>query len=110
MPSHTAELTTAFRFPFESNLQDNVATMARKYVHSVISSVQRVAVAICSSGLSLTLGPKLSPGPPEVITLAHCICQSYHLGAGLLISYSVDGDLSVENSLAAFRCYNVLLN
>ncbi|KAK4408502.1 Homeobox-leucine zipper protein REVOLUTA [Sesamum angolense] len=54
-------LTIAFQFPFESNLQDNVATMARQYVRSVVSSVQRVAMAITPSGLSHTVGPKLSP-------------------------------------------------
>ncbi|XP_044467875.1 homeobox-leucine zipper protein REVOLUTA [Mangifera indica] len=87
-------LTIAFQFPFESNLQDNVATMARQYVRSVISSVQRVAMAITPSGLSPTVGPKLSPGSPEALTLAHWICQSYsfHLGTELFRSDSVVGD------------------
>ncbi|KAG6760729.1 hypothetical protein POTOM_033909 [Populus tomentosa] len=96
-------LTIAFQFPFESNLQDNVATMARQYVRSVISSVQRVATAISPSGLNPALGPKLSAGSPEALTLAHWICQSYwqvlpqvsscyHLGAELLRSDSVGGD------------------
>lgn len=70
-------LTIAFQFPFESNLQDNVATMARQYVRSVISSVQRVAMAISPTGLGPTVGPKLSPGSPEALTLANWICQSY---------------------------------
>lgn len=70
-------LTIAFQFPFESNLQDNVANMARQYVRSVISSVQRVAMAISPSGLSPAVGPKLSPSSPEALTLAHWICQSY---------------------------------
>ncbi|KAJ4726042.1 Homeobox-leucine zipper protein like [Melia azedarach] len=92
-------LTIAFQFPFESNLQDNVATMARQYVRSVISSVQRVAMAISPSGVSPTLGPKLSPGSPEALTLAHWICQShsYHLGAELLRSDSVGGDTILKN-------------
>ncbi|KAK6936050.1 Homeobox domain [Dillenia turbinata] len=79
-------LTIAFQLPFENNLQDNVATMARQYIRSVISSVQRVAVAISPSGVSPAAGPKLSPGSPEALTLAHWICQSYsyHLGADLL--------------------------
>ncbi|KDP44046.1 hypothetical protein JCGZ_05513 [Jatropha curcas] len=87
-------LTIAFQFPFESNLQDNVATMARQYVRSVISSVQRVAMAISPSGLSPAIGPKLSPGSPEALTLAHWICQSYsfYLGADLLRSDSLGGD------------------
>lgn len=70
-------LTIAFQFPFDSNLQDNVAIMARQYVRSVISSVQRVAMAISPSGISPAVGPKLSPGSPEALTLAHWICQSY---------------------------------
>ena len=70
-------LTIAFQFPLENNLHEHVATMARQYVRSVISSVQRVAMAITPSGLSPTVGPKLSPGSPEALTLAHWICQSY---------------------------------
>ncbi|KAI4334394.1 hypothetical protein L6164_019092 [Bauhinia variegata] len=44
-------LTIAFQFPFDTSLQDNVAIMARQYVRSVISSVQRVAMAISPSEL-----------------------------------------------------------
>lgn len=92
-------LTIAFQFPFESNLQDNVATMARQYVRSVISSVQRVAMAISPSGLGPAVGPKLSAGSPEALTLAHWICQSYsyHVGAELLRSDSVGGDSVLKN-------------
>ncbi|CAA2973088.1 homeobox-leucine zipper REVOLUTA [Olea europaea subsp. europaea] len=87
-------LTIAFQFPFESNLQDNVAAMARQYVRSVISSVQRVAMAISPSGLSPTLGPKLSPGSPEALTLAHWICQSYsfHVGTELVRADAIEGE------------------
>ncbi|KAK6926791.1 START domain [Dillenia turbinata] len=90
-------LTIAFQFPFENNLQDNVANMARQYVRSVISSVQRVAMAISPSGISPAAGPKLSPGSPEALTLAHWICQSYrqvfyHLGADLLRSDSAGSE------------------
>ena len=70
-------LTIAFQFPFDSSLQDNVAVMARQYVRSVISSVQRVAMAISPSGINPSIGAKLSPGSPEAVTLAHWICQSY---------------------------------
>ncbi|KAK9676717.1 hypothetical protein RND81_11G095000 [Saponaria officinalis] len=79
-------LTIAFQLPFESNLQENVATMARQYVRSVIASVQRVAMAITPSGLAPAVGPKLSPGSPEALTLAHWICRSYsyHMGTELL--------------------------
>ncbi|KAI8029403.1 Homeobox-leucine zipper protein REVOLUTA [Camellia lanceoleosa] len=52
-------LIIAFQFPFENNLQYNIAAMARQYVRSVISSVQRVAMAISPSGLSPTVGSKL---------------------------------------------------
>lgn len=77
-------LTIAFQFPFESNLHENVATMARQYVRSVISSVQRVATAISPSGLSPTMGPKASP---EALTLAHWICQSYRYSTTTPTSY-----------------------
>ncbi|XVE59094.1 hypothetical protein DITRI_Ditri05aG0017500 [Diplodiscus trichospermus] len=92
-------LTIAFQFPFDSHLQDNVATMARQYVRSVISSVQRVAMAISPSGLCPGVGPKLSPGSPEALTLAHWISQSYsfHLGAELLKSESLSGESVLKN-------------
>ncbi|KAM1342194.1 homeobox-leucine zipper protein REVOLUTA-like [Malus sylvestris] len=87
-------LTIAFQFPFDNSLQENVANMARQYVRSVISSVQRVAMAISPSGLSPSVGPKLSPGSPEAQTLAHWICQSYsyHVGGELLRPDSLGGD------------------
>ncbi|XP_024985647.1 homeobox-leucine zipper protein REVOLUTA-like [Cynara cardunculus var. scolymus] len=87
-------LTIAFQFPFENNLAESVATMARQYVRSVINSVQRVAMAISPSGLSPSMGPKSSPGSPEALTLAQWICQSYtyHLGTDLLSSGSIVGD------------------
>ncbi|TYJ41814.1 hypothetical protein E1A91_A03G046100v1 [Gossypium mustelinum] len=92
-------LTIAFQFPFDSSLQDNVATMARQYVRSVISSVQRVAMAISPSGLSTAVGPKLSPGSPEALTLAQWIYQSYsyHIGAELLRSESLGSDSILKN-------------
>ncbi|KAL6199930.1 hypothetical protein ACLB2K_029712 [Fragaria x ananassa] len=92
-------LTIAFQFPFESSLQDNVVSMARQYVRNVISSVQRVAMAISPSGLSPSVGPKLSPGSPEALTLANWICQSYsyHLGAELLQPDSVGGDSMLKH-------------
>lgn len=78
-PNHNSRsvLTIAFQFPFASSLQENVAIMARQYVRSVISSVQRVALAISPSGISPTVGAKLSSGSPEATTLAHWICHSY---------------------------------
>jgi homeobox-leucine zipper protein len=90
-------LTIAFQFPFENNLQENVAGMACQYVRSVISSVQRVAMAISPSGISPSLGSKLSPGSPEAVTLAQWISQSYshHLGSELLTIDSLGSDDSV---------------
>ncbi|KAI3915174.1 hypothetical protein MKW92_014953 [Papaver armeniacum] len=87
-------LTIAFQFPFESHLQDSIAAMARQYVRNVISSVQRVAMAIAPSGPGLQVGPKVSPGSPEALTLAQWISQSYsyHLGADLLRSNGEGGD------------------
>ncbi|XXG89591.1 hypothetical protein AAC387_Pa12g1557 [Persea americana] len=83
-------LTIAFQFPYENHLQDSIANMARQYVRSVVSSVQRVAMAISPSRLGSHVGPKLPLGSPEALTLARWICQSYsyHLGVELLRSDS----------------------
>ncbi|KAF1859643.1 hypothetical protein Lal_00010227 [Lupinus albus] len=66
-------LTIAFQFPFDSSLQDNVAIMALQYVRSVISSVQRIAMAISPSGIDPAVSAKLSPGSPEALMLAQWI-------------------------------------
>ncbi|GAU12935.1 hypothetical protein TSUD_97460 [Trifolium subterraneum] len=76
-------LTIAFQFPFDNTMQNNVVIMARQYVRSVISSVQRVAMAISPSGINPAVGAKLSPGSPEAVTLAHWI-------------YSLVGDLMLK--------------
>ena len=70
-------LTIAFQFTFENHLRDNVATMARQYVRSVVGSVQRVAMAIAPSRFNSLLGPKALPGSPEALTLVRWICRSY---------------------------------
>ncbi|CAF2365946.1 unnamed protein product [Brassica napus] len=90
-------LTIAFQFPFEPNLQENVAGMACQYVRSVISSVQRVAMAISPSGISPGLGSKLSPGSPEAVTLSQWISQSYthHFGSELVTIDSLESNDSV---------------
>ena len=69
-------MTIAFQFAFESHLQDNVASMARQYVRSIISSVQRVALAL-SPHLGSQAGLRSPLGNPEAHTLARWICQSY---------------------------------
>lgn len=69
-------MTIAFQFAFEIHLQENVAAMARQYVRSIISSVQRVALALSPSPFG---SPGLRPPPvsPEADTLTRWICQSY---------------------------------
>jgi homeobox-leucine zipper protein len=71
-------LTIAFQFPYETHLQDTVAAMARQYVRSIVSAVQRVSMAISPSHSGLnTAGQKLISGSPEAATLVRWICQSY---------------------------------
>lgn len=70
-------MTIAFEFAFESHMQENVASMARQYVRSIISSVQRVALALSPSRLDGNGGVRPQLGPPEAQTLARWICQSY---------------------------------
>ncbi|XP_077209925.1 homeobox-leucine zipper protein ATHB-15-like [Tasmannia lanceolata] len=93
-------MTIAFQFAFENHLQENVASMARQYVRSIISSVQRVAVALSPSRLSSHGGLRPPPGTPEALTLARWICHSYrcHLGMELLKSGS-EGSESVLKTL-----------
>ncbi|CAL0334501.1 unnamed protein product [Lupinus luteus] len=87
-------LTIAFQFTFENHLRDNVASMARQYVRSVVGSVQRVAMAIAPSRLSTQLRPNSLPGSPEALTLARWICRSYriHTGTELFRVESTSGD------------------
>jgi len=79
-------LTIAFQFPYEIHLQDSVAAMARQYVRSIVSAVQRVSMAISPSRSGLSTGPKIISGFPEAATLVRWICQSYqyHLGVDLV--------------------------
>ena len=70
-------MTIAFQFAFEIHLQASVASMARQYVRSIISSVQRVASALSPSRFGSLDDSSLSPGTPEAQTLSRWICQSY---------------------------------
>lgn len=70
-------MTIAFEFAFESHMQEHVASMARQYVRSIISSVQRVALALSPSHLSSQAGLRPPLGTPEAQTLARWICNSY---------------------------------
>lgn len=81
-------LTIAFQFSFESHLRDNVASMARQYVRSVVASVQRVAMAISPSRISSQMGPKPLPGSPEALTLARWICRGYRLTSIYLLNFA----------------------
>ncbi|KAF6144095.1 hypothetical protein GIB67_007556, partial [Kingdonia uniflora] len=52
-------MTLAFQFAFESHLQENVASMARQYIHCIISFVQRVTLALSPSLLNSHSGLRL---------------------------------------------------
>ncbi|KAJ9168290.1 hypothetical protein P3X46_019835 [Hevea brasiliensis] len=96
--SSKSVMTIAFQFAFELHLQENVASMARQYVRSVIASVQRVALALSPSRFGSHAGLRPPPGTPEAHTLARWICQSYrcYLGVELLKS---EGSESILKSL-----------
>lgn len=70
-------MTIAFEFAYETHMQDHVANMARQYVRSIISSVQRVALALSPAHLSSQAGLRTPLGTPEAQTLARWICNSY---------------------------------
>ncbi|XP_062195570.1 homeobox-leucine zipper protein HOX29-like [Phragmites australis] len=88
-----AVMTIAFQFAFESHLQDSVTTMARQYMRSIISSVQRIALALSSLRLVPHVGIDHTPASPEATTLSRWICQSYrfHFGAELIKSADASG-------------------
>ncbi|KAI5069977.1 hypothetical protein GOP47_0014320 [Adiantum capillus-veneris] len=89
-------LTIAFQFNcIETRMHESVACIARQYVRSVVSSVQRVAMAFISS-----------PPPPRQLPtsssslrfstssyMARCVCQSYKLNLGVdLVQVEVESD------------------
>ncbi len=91
--SSKAVMTIAFQFAFDGHLQDSVAAMARQYMRNIISSVQRIAVALSSSRLvppgAAAAAAQLSPVTPEAATLPRWICQSYRsVASQLLVWYS----------------------
>ncbi|XP_076881219.1 homeobox-leucine zipper protein ATHB-15-like [Bidens hawaiensis] len=73
-------MTIAFEFAFESHMQESVAAMARQYVRSIISSVQRVASALSPSP---NRGVQAPLGAPEAHTLARWISNSYRCYSGM---------------------------
>ncbi|KAF0915951.1 hypothetical protein E2562_000587 [Oryza meyeriana var. granulata] len=100
--SSKAVMTIAFQFAFESHLQDSVASMARQYMRSIISSVQRIAVALSSSRpVPPTAGAQLAPATPEAATLSRWICQSYRFHFGAELIKSADANSSSESVLKA---------
>ncbi|KAE8700667.1 hypothetical protein F3Y22_tig00110556pilonHSYRG00534 [Hibiscus syriacus] len=93
-------MTIAFEYAFESYLQEHVASMARQYVRSIISSVQRVALALSPSYISSQAALQTPLGTPEAQTLARWICQSYRVYMGVeLLKSSTEGSESVLKSL-----------
>ncbi|GMI91806.1 INCURVATA 4, CORONA [Hibiscus trionum] len=93
-------MTIAFEFAFESHLQEHVASMARQYVRSIISSVQRVALALSPSYLSSQAGLRTPLGTPEAQTLARWICHSYRVYMGVeLLKSNAEGSESVLKTL-----------
>ncbi|KAL2524403.1 Homeobox-leucine zipper protein ATHB-14 [Abeliophyllum distichum] len=108
-------LTIAFQFTFENHYQDTVAAMARRYVRSIVSSVQRVAMAISPSRLSSHMVPKTLPGSPEAVSLARWICRSYrmHTGGEFLQIDSEAGDAVLKqlwHHSDAIMCCSVKMN
>ncbi|KAJ0229314.1 hypothetical protein HA466_0317440 [Hirschfeldia incana] len=92
-------MTIAFEFGVESHMQEHVASMARQYVRGIISSVQRVALALSPSHISSQVGLRTPLGTPEAQTLARWICQSYrsYMGAELLKSNSEGNESILKN-------------
>ncbi|CAL9153145.1 unnamed protein product [Musa hybrid cultivar] len=92
-------LTVAFQFTYENHLRENVAAMARQYVRSVVTSVQRVAMAIAPSRLGSHIGAKQPLGSPEAHTLAQWIFQSYrfHIGVDLFQADSHTSESLLKN-------------
>uniref|UniRef100_A0A0E0MSQ3 HD-ZIP protein HOX29 n=1 Tax=Oryza rufipogon TaxID=4529 RepID=A0A0E0MSQ3_ORYRU len=103
--SSKAVMTIAFQFAFDGHLQDSVAAMARQYMRNIISSVQRIAVALSSSRLvppgAGAAAAQLSPVTPEAATLPRWICQSYRFHFGAELIKSVDANSSNESILKA---------
>lgn len=95
-------LTIAFQFPYELHLQDSVATMARQYVRSIVSAVQRISISIAPSESGLNTGQKIISGFPEAATLVRWICQSYqyvHLSFSIhVLLFNCQGMCAYSNS------------
>ncbi|KAE8683127.1 Homeobox-leucine zipper protein HOX32 [Hibiscus syriacus] len=97
-------LTIAFQFTFENHLRDEVASMARQYLRSIVGLVQRVAMAIAPSRVNSGLEPKTLPGSLEALTLVRLICRSYriHTGGELLRADSQADDALLKQLTQGF--------
>ncbi|KAF6144763.1 hypothetical protein GIB67_016837 [Kingdonia uniflora] len=89
----------AFQFAFESHLQENVASMARQYIRSIISSFQRVTLALSPSLLNSHSGLRAPAGSHESHTLARWIFHSYRCYFGVdLLKPTGEGSESIFNT------------
>ncbi|XP_011076981.1 homeobox-leucine zipper protein REVOLUTA-like isoform X2 [Sesamum indicum] len=87
-------LILAFQFPFETHLQDKVASIARKYVQHVISYVKNISLEAMPSGSNPETASNksdpatrlmIAPDSTYAATLANLICQSYRSNLGVEI-------------------------
>ncbi|KAF6157122.1 hypothetical protein GIB67_041583 [Kingdonia uniflora] len=93
-------MTLAFQFVFESHLQENVASMVRQYIRSIISSIQRVPLALSLSLLNSHSGLRAPAGSHESHTLARLICHNYRCYFGVdLLKPTGEGSESIFNTL-----------
>ncbi|KAF3550253.1 hypothetical protein DY000_02010376 [Brassica cretica] len=99
-------MTIAFEFGVESHMQEHVASMARQYVRGIISSVQRVALALSPSHICSQVGLRTPLGTPEAQTLARWICQSYrcYMGAMPVFTFANQAGLDMlETTLVSLQ-------
>nr|QOQ51179.1 class III HD-Zip protein [Cathaya argyrophylla] len=75
-------VTIAFQFGYETHNCDGVSVAARKYMRTVVSSVQRVAMAIAPR-VGSTPGIRNLSGTTEVMTLVKRIVGSYRINFGM---------------------------
>ncbi|XP_073299307.1 homeobox-leucine zipper protein ATHB-15-like isoform X1 [Primulina huaijiensis] len=93
-------VSIAFEFAFDSHMQDSVTSMARQYLRSIISSVQRVALALSPSPLGSHADLRPPLGTPEAHTLALWIARSYRNYMGTeLLKFSGEGNNLVLKDL-----------
>ncbi|GLJ21413.1 hypothetical protein SUGI_0394260 [Cryptomeria japonica] len=86
-------VTIAFQFRYDTHNCDSVSISARKYMRTVIASVQRVAMAIAPR-VGSTLGLRNISDTTEVLTLVKQIVSSYRVkfGMNLLVEQPSNND------------------